>query len=1055
MKKRLFSAILALVLALTLLPITGLATESGEPDVVQENSAWGPIYYESAGLPGLPDPGNGSPVTEEMMEAASSLHLGPTGATDKEAAKAVILAGLQERQASINVSACQINRADIFNYYVEVLGEHPELFYAMRELRWSYNSSDIVLNITPLYQHSSDEEIQRFYDTADAVVAQVDPNWSDEQKLLFLHDYLVTHCDYDTTHTYHCAYDALVDGCSVCEGYANAYRYLTGLVGIEALYISSDALNHAWNLVHLSSGDYYIDCTWDDPVDNRYEAYCEHTNFLRSRNGMYETGHNRTDWMTTYNVNAYTNLPGSTAYDNAWWLPVLTAIPMIGNTCAYAKPTDQNNIYLRTGLFDAETTVPLDDSARWHVWDSGTAYYATSYISVTAMNGTFYFSEPDTFWSLTTAGQIEKVYTLSAEEKEVGYIYGVLKQTDSSLIYNLGTAPYGVTYEQWALSFNNPTSGTCGPNATWTWTEDGVLTISGTGPMWDYEYVTDVPWRSHVDEIADIVVGDGITEIGNGAFSDISLLTSASLPASVTRIGAYSFHRSGLQSISIPASVVAIDDFAFVACGELTDVYYGGTQAQWNAISIGQGNDELLWATLHPTVPTGPVMIGAEATNAGIVTTWDAFPDADRYTVYRKADGDTKWTNLGKTTGTTFTDPNVVAGTTYWYMVRAVKDNAFIGTYDKVGVSATAIPVGPTGPVMIGAEATAAGIVASWDAFPNADRYTVYRKTADTKWASIGKAYGTTFTDPNVVAGTTYWYMVRAVKDGAFIGTYDKVGVSATAIAPTGPVMISAQATKSGIVTTWTAFEGADRYTVYRKTADTKWASIGKAYDTTFTDPNVVAGTTYWYMVRAVKDGAFIGTYDKVGVSATAIAVTPAAPVLIGAEATGAGIVFSWEAYPDADRYTVYRKTAGASWTNLGKAYGTSFTDPNVVAGTTYWYTVRPVKNNDFIGGYDKTGVSATAIPIVPTGPVMIDAQATATGIVASCEALPAADRYPVYRKADGDTKWTNLGKAYDTSYTDTTGVAGTTYWYMVRAVKDNAFIGTYDKVGVSATFPG
>ncbi len=177
---------------------------------------------------------------------------------------------------------------------------------------------------------------------------------------------------------------------------------------------------------------------------------------------------------------------------------------------------------------------------------------------------------------------------------------------------------------------------------------------------------------------------------------------------------------------------------------------------------------------------------------------------------------------------------------------------------------------------------------------------------------------------------------------------------------------------------------------------------------------------------------------------------------MLGAEATAAGMVTTWEAFSDADRYTVYRKADGETkWTNLGKATGTTFTDPNVVAGTTYWHTARPVNNTASTGGYDKAGVSATAIPIVPTGPVMIDAQATATGIVASWDAFPDADRYTVYRKADGDTKWTNLGKAYDTSYTDTTGVAGTTYWYMVRAVKDNAFIGTYDKVGVSATFPG
>lgn len=72
------------------------------------------------------------------------------------------------------------------------------------------------------------------------------------------------------------------------------------------------------------------------------------------------------------------------------------------------------------------------------------------------------------------------------------------------------------------------------------------------------------------------------------------------IPASVTGIGPYAFceHRN-LTSIIIPASVASIGDYAFVKCSGLTDVYYSGSRDEWNALSIGKGNNPLNNATIH------------------------------------------------------------------------------------------------------------------------------------------------------------------------------------------------------------------------------------------------------------------------------------------------------------------------------------------------------------------------------------------------------------------------------------------------------------------------
>ncbi len=72
------------------------------------------------------------------------------------------------------------------------------------------------------------------------------------------------------------------------------------------------------------------------------------------------------------------------------------------------------------------------------------------------------------------------------------------------------------------------------------------------------------------------------------------------IPASVTGIGPYAFcEHKNLTSIIIPASVTSIGDQAFVKCSGLTDVYYSGSEDEWNALSIGKGNNPLNNATIH------------------------------------------------------------------------------------------------------------------------------------------------------------------------------------------------------------------------------------------------------------------------------------------------------------------------------------------------------------------------------------------------------------------------------------------------------------------------
>lgn len=108
-------------------------------------------------------------------------------------------------------------------------------------------------------------------------------------------------------------------------------------------------------------------------------------------------------------------------------------------------------------------------------------------------------------------------------------------------------------------------SGKCGENVTWK-LEGDTLTISGTGPMFDYNSYNG-PWDSTRMDIKSIVVGEGVTTIGNSAFEGCSKVTSVSLPKTLTRIGGHAFdHCSSLKELSIPDGVTSIGGYAFSCC---------------------------------------------------------------------------------------------------------------------------------------------------------------------------------------------------------------------------------------------------------------------------------------------------------------------------------------------------------------------------------------------------------------------------------------------------------------------------------------------------------
>ena len=203
---------------------------------------------------------------------------------------------------------------------------------------------------------------------------------------------------------------------------------------------------------------------------------------------------------------------------------------------------------------------------------------------------------------------------------------------------------YGGTLYVNGEPFDETYSGACGAGLTWTFdTLDKTLTISGKGDMKNYNIDSDpAPWNEYrrYAPIETVVINDGVTSIGNeafyeflaiknvtipdsvksigdGAFSKCASLKELTIPDSVTKIGVGAFYQCvDLQNIEIPAGLTRIEDRtfywcdslvsviipksvtyigvkAFEVCERLRTVYYEGSKADWDKITIREGNDYL------------------------------------------------------------------------------------------------------------------------------------------------------------------------------------------------------------------------------------------------------------------------------------------------------------------------------------------------------------------------------------------------------------------------------------------------------------------------------
>ena len=501
-------------------------------------------------------------------------------------------------------------------------------------------------------------------------------------------------------------------------------------------------------------------------------------------------------------------------------------------------------------------------------------------------------------------------------------------------------------------------SGKCGDSASWKLDADGVLTITGAGPMTDYsQHASDncAPWRTYANDIKKVVVQKGVTAIGSYAFASLERVTSVTIPEGVTSIGSSAFENCGLMAYGGLGAVTLPEGLTTIGSSAFSGSYMDSLTLPESLRTIGGAAFEKSpLKTL--TIPGGVTSIGNGAFKSSHLTSIQ-LPDGAQlgamlfYQCYELTDvtlpadltviGDSMFENCTKLTHVTIPSGVTRIEREAFTMCGALEEIRLPEGVETIGVIAFSGCVAMTGAYLPRSLTTIES-----GAFSACRSLTdVYYGGTAAEWLAISVA------DRN---------------DPLLNAALHCTGQSASRLDV--PAMTLGEDCSDGKPTVWwPAVTGAERYEIWRaQAASDGSAPAASAYtlivsaDVTFhKDTTAEADTWYYYKVRAVSGS----TYSDFSQAARRYCEAPPTmdtPEITSLELDDSGKpVLTWRTVEGAARYQVFRsEDNGFSYSPMGTVLPTgsdtiTWTDTTAVSGTGYYYGVGCYDDN---GHYSSFG---------------------------------------------------------------------------------------------------
>ena len=628
-----------------------------------------------------------------------------------------------------------------------------------------------------------------------------------------------------------------------------------------------------------------------------------------------------------------------------------------------------------------------------------------------------------------------------------------------------------------AFADSAPISGTDGDNIAWVF-DNGTLTVSGSGEMSDCTWYA--AWDDFKDQITKLVIEQGVTTVGAGAFDNCTALTTVVLPESLETIDFCAFSScTALESITLPGSLKTIGQEAFENCTSLksitipsgvTEIGYGpffgctalesinaaaenGTYSSENGVLLNKektvliaypaGKTDAAYAipssvvtinndAFHGsqfksvTIPDGLKTIGYAAfyacKNLESVTVPDSVISVSHFAFNQCTALKTATMPNGVSTISygTFNDCTSLKSVTVPSSVKSIEGKAF---YNCTGLS----------------DVYYKGTSAQWNAVEIVKDTNTALDKATVHFEEHTHSYTTAVTAPTC---TEDGYTTHTCACGdSYKDTYTKaLGHSyksgkCTRCGAADPKYIAAPALKITTVSGhpkiyWNSVDGAYKYWIYRSTDGKNFKYYDRTSKTSYTNNATNVGTLYYYKVKAVKavDGKDVASVYS---NTRSIRCKPAAPKLTLTRSAGKPKL-SWNSVKGADKYWIYRSTDGTNYKYYDSTTKTTYTNNSTTIAQRYWYKVKAVKvvnGNNYASVYSNSDFVwvSTKAPTLKITTYKGDPKIT-------WNSVSGAKLYWVFVSTDGKTYYF-LNETKNTSYIDKNVKAGKKYYYKVQAV--------------------
>ena len=338
-----------------------------------------------------------------------------------------VAAAMNDFETRIDLTEYDISSIDELSEIFSIVKYmHPELYFV--DTTYNYYTYDgKITAMAPTYFTTDRNEVNAavhaMNEVIDYIVSLTNDSMTDVEKLLTVHDYIVLHSEYDTSLSKFHAKDLLLDGAAVCQGYVSAMYTIAERLGIPGGFVTSDEMNHVWNVFYIDGAWYHVDVTYDDPTPDYYGSV-SHGSFLKSNEGIRKDV-DKSGKPVHY---GFEDVDGAddTSYDESFLDEVTSPVIVLANNWFYIDRSG-NIVKYNSITGSSENLYRIRD--RWQY--EGSYYWQGVFSGLGYCDGRLFFNGSDAVYSMELDGtDVTSLFTIDRTDSS---IYGLF--ADGNTVY--------------------------------------------------------------------------------------------------------------------------------------------------------------------------------------------------------------------------------------------------------------------------------------------------------------------------------------------------------------------------------------------------------------------------------------------------------------------------------------------------------------------------------------------------------------------------------------------------------------------------------------------